>query len=306
MAGLDVSIIIISFNTKELLRSCINSIKDVQGDIQYEIIVVDNDSQDGSPEMIRTHFAGATLISNQTNVGFAKGNNQAFKIARGRYLFLLNSDSMLRKGTLETLLEFMEGHPKAAAVGPKVLNFDGSLQSKGFCFPSVLLSLIILFRIPKFLSQKELMKWFSKYYWGEDEVRRVDWISGCCFLMRRDVVEEIGPLCEEFFMYHEDEEWCFRAKKNKYEVWYVPDAEVKHKNQSSPLTDRFDIGTISAKKYYKKTIGTYQGILISMIYILSNMVKLLRLTIQTKNGDEYEETKRRLKSEIRFVGFMLV
>jgi hypothetical protein len=200
----------------------------------------------------------------------------------------------------------METHQRSAAVGPKVLNVDGTLQSKGFCFPSVLLSVIILFRIPRFLSQEKLMKWFSKYYWDADEVRRVDWISGCCLLMKRKMIEEIGWLCEEFFMYHEDEEWCFRAKKKKYEVWYVPTAEVKHKNQSSPLTDRFDIGKISAKKYYEKTIGIYQGILISIIYILSNMVKLLRLIIQTKRADEYEETKKRLKSEIRFLGFMLV
>ena len=306
MVELDLSIIVISFNTRELLKNCINSIKDVRGNLRYEIIVFDNGSKDGSPEMIKTYFADVRLISNQINVGFAKGNNQALKIARGRNLLLLNSDSFLENDALETLVDFMDEHPRAAAVGPKVLNFDGSLQSKGFCFPSVLLSLIILFRIPKFLSQEKLMKWFSKYFWGADEVRRVDWISGCCLLMKRNVIEEIGPLCEEFFMYHEDEEWCFRANKKKYEVWYVPTAEVKHKNQSSPLTDRFDIGTISEKKYYERTIGICQGVLISIIYILSNMVKLLRLIIQTKKADEYEETIKRLKSEIRFLGFMLI
>jgi hypothetical protein len=306
MNNLDLSIIIVSFNTRDLLRETISSIYKTANTLSYEIIVVDNASSDGSPEMVEAEFKEITLVRNKENVGFAKGNNQGMKMASGEYLLLLNSDTLLKDGTVETLVKFMDQHPRAAGVGPKVLNFDGTLQSKGFCFPSVLLSLIILFRIPKVLSQEKLMKWFSKYYWDEDEVRRVDWISGCCLLMKRNTIEGIGPLCEDFFMYYEDEEWCFRAKKSKFEVWYVPTAEVKHKSESSPLKDRFDIGNMSAKKYYEKTVGSYKGIVIAIIYIVSSMIKLIRHSIQSKRTEEYKDTRKRLRLQIRFLRSMLL
>jgi GT2 family glycosyltransferase len=302
----NLSVIIVSFNTQDLLRNCIKSVYEIIRNLSYEIIVVDNASKDGSPEMIEEEFKDVKLRKNTQNMGFARGNNQGMKVASGEYLLLLNSDTILKEGAVETLVKFMDEHPRAAAVGPKVLNFDGSLQSKGFCFPSVLLSLIILFRVPKVLSQEKLMKWFSKYYWDEDEVRRVDWISGCCLLMKRNAIEEIGPLCEEFFMYYEDEEWCYRAKKSKFEVWYVPTAEVRHKSQSSPLKDRFDIGNMSAKKYYEKTVGSYKGIVIAIIYIGSSMIKLIRHSIQSKRTEEYKDTRKRLRLQIRFLRSMLL
>ena len=305
MNNLDLSIVIVSFNTKDLLRETISSIYGAANKLSYEIIVVDNASKDGSAEMVEDELKEVKLIRNLQNTGFAKANNQGIKVAKGRHVLLLNSDTILNEGSIRNLVKFMDEHPKAAAAGPKVLNFDGSLQSKGFCFPSVLLSLIMFFRIPKVLSQERLMKWFPRYYWDADEVRGVDWISGCCLLMRKKVIEKIGSLCEDFFMYYEDEEWCYRARKEKYEVWYVPTAEVKHKNQSSPSTDRFDIGETSAKQYYEKTVGSYKGIVIAIIYILSSMIKLIRHSIQSKRTEGYKDTRKRLRLQIRFLKSML-
>jgi len=300
----NLSVIIVSFNTKDLLRDCIKSVYEDIRNLSYEIIVVDNASKDGSPDMIEEEFKGVKLKKNTQNMGFAKGNNQGMKMASGEYLFLLNSDTILKDGAVETLVKFMDQHPRAAGVGPKVLNFDGTLQSQGFCFPSVLLSLIILFRIPKFLSQEKLMKWFSKYYWDTDEVRRVDWISGCCILIRKSAMDKMGSLSEDFFMYNEDEEWCFRAKKSNYEVWYVPTAEVTHLNQSSPLPNRYDLGRVSTKLFYKKT-GLLRGIVICVIYILSNLIKLSRIALLPSENNEWKTTRDKIITDLKLLRLLM-
>ncbi len=200
MMDIELSIIIVSFNTKDLLRSCLQSICSTITTVAYEIIVVDNNSKDGSPKMIENEFKDLRLIKNEDNYGFAKANNQAIKIAKGKYLLLLNSDTILIDGAIENLNKFIDEKPNAAAVGPKVINFDETLQSKGYSFPSILLALITFFRFPKFLSEKKIAHWFPKYFWNENDIRQVDWISGCCMLIRREVINKIGMLSEDFLL----------------------------------------------------------------------------------------------------------
>ena len=302
---MDLSVIIVSFNTKALLRDSIKSICDTINSLSYEIIVIDNASDDGSREMIEAEFDKVILIRNVHNAGFASANNQGIRRAKGKYFLLLNSDALLNEGSVERLVEFADTHPNAAAIGPRVLNFDGTLQSKGFHFPSILFALMILFRLPKFFQKEKLPSWFPGYYWDENTAGKVDWISGCCILLRREAVEDIGGLCEDFFMYHEDEEWCYRAGRKGYEIWYCPVAEVSHLNMASPLLNRSEIGRQSTKIFYKKTIGICRGAAISFLYILSNTVKILRVILMTREANEYQDTKDRLKNELKFLKFLI-
>lgn len=271
---IDISIIIISFNTKELLNNCIRSVRESTANLTSEIIVVDNNSTDGSAEMVLSEFQNIILIRNYENRGFAKANNQAMNIAKGKYLLLINSDAILRECTTSKLLTFMNEHPRAAAVGPKILNEDMTLQSKGFLFPSIPHALIGLFRISKYFSDSLLYLYLPKYYWNENETRMVEWISGSCMLLRSEVVQIIGGLSEDFFMYYEDEEWCYRASKAGYQIWYYPLASVIHKNNASPMEGRDELVENNSSVFFKKTVGIRNAFFILLIHALSNIVSM--------------------------------
>ncbi len=237
-------------------------------------------------------------MRNSENTGFAKANNRGIAIAKGRYILLLNSDTLLREGTIETLITFIDEHPKAAAVGPKVLNSDGTLQFKGFSFPSVLSSLIILFGVGKILPAKKMCRLFPKLYWDENAITQIDFVPGCCLLMRKDVIDAIGPLPEEFFMYFEEAEWCFRAKKNSYEVWYVPSAEIIHFGSASPLEKRRDMFTKSMILFYKRNIGVMKGIPIAFFLLLATVIAFFRVLVKPQNPAEHALIKQQLKQQL--------
>jgi hypothetical protein len=296
--NINLSVIIVSFNTRDLLRNCIKSVYETVRNVDFEIIVVDNGSNDGSPGMIEAEFKYAKLIRNSENMGFAKANNQAMRIANGRYILLLNSDTILKDRAIETLVMFMEEHPEGAAVGPKVLNVNGTLQSKGGSFPSILWSLMILFRVTKYLSEETLLRLFPRYYWKENIPKSVDAVNGCCFLIRKDVVNKIGSFSEDFIMYGEEDEWCYRAKQNNYEIFYVSDANIVHLNESSPLPKRSEVRIKSTAMFYKKTLGVPRGIIITASDIVLSVTRLFGLLIRLRNSDEYGSAKTDLKKGI--------
>jgi GT2 family glycosyltransferase len=302
---IELSIIIVSFNTRDLLRNCLQSLLPTLNSLIYEIIVVDNASADRSAEMIETEFKQVRLIRNLQNVGFAIANNQAIKNASGRYLLLINSDTILKDIAIEQIIRFMGDHPKAAAAGPKILNSDNTLQSKGFSFPSIVIALIKLFRLPKILSEKTITQLFPQYFWNENSIKQVDWVSGCCILIRKETIEIIGMLSEDFFMYCEEFEWCYRAKKVGYEIWYFPLSRIKHFNMSSPIENRTQTVKISLKICYEKTIGIFKAILISLIYILSEALTMVSAKIKTHKTNAYDNAKESIKEEIKFIRFLL-
>ncbi|MDA8156342.1 MAG: glycosyltransferase family 2 protein [Actinomycetota bacterium] len=259
-----LSVIIISFNTRGILRRCLALLCGTLKDSACEVIVVDNNSTDGSLEMMAAEYPEITVIRNEKNVGFAKANNQAINIARGQYLLLLNSDAFATGNAVNLLVRFLDGHPAAGIAGPKVLNPDGSLQSKGYFFPSVFYSIFTLTKMHRIVPHKILSKILRHYYWNENETRDVDWVSGCCLLVRRDAITRIGPLSEDFFMYCEDVELCFRAKKHGYQVWYVPEAVVTHLNCGSKCENRQELLQASRQILYSKSLGVNAGRLVKL------------------------------------------
>lgn len=225
---MDVSVIIINWNTKEILRDCLTSVYEQAGDIVYEVIVVDNASTDGSVEMIKSDFEQAVLIENPDNRGFARANNQGIAVAKGRYVLLLNSDTVVLDGVIAKTVDFADSHPQAGVIGCRVLNQDGTLQPTCFMYPSVL---------NMFLSSTYLYKLFPKSrffgrermtWWDRNDTREVDVVTGCFMLVRKEAIDQVGAMDERFFMYAEETDWCYRFKKSGWQIMFTPAAEIIH------------------------------------------------------------------------------
>ncbi|NLE76431.1 MAG: glycosyltransferase family 2 protein [Chloroflexi bacterium] len=228
---MDLSILIVSWNTRELLESCLESIERSwpAGDLQAEVIVVDNGSSDNSAELVQTRFPAARLIVNRENVGFARANNQGLALSQGRYVLLLNSDTVVHAGALETLHRFMEQRPQAGACGPRLLNADGSLQSS--CYP-VLTPGRELWRLA-FLDRLWRRATYAQERWNTTVPRQVEVIKGACLLLRKAALDQVGLLDERYFMYSEEMDLCYRLALAGWEMWWAPQAVVTHVGEAS-------------------------------------------------------------------------
>jgi GT2 family glycosyltransferase len=227
---MDLSTIIVNWNTRDLLASCLESVVVTMHDnLDSEIIVVDNASTDGSAAMVRERFPQVHLIENSENVGFARANNQAIRQSRGRYVLLLNSDTEVSQRALKTMTAFMEEHPRSGGCGPRLLNGDGTLQVS--CHPMLtpereFWRLIFLDRLwPRATYRQEK--------WNSQTPRQVEVIKGACFLLRRTALEQTGPLDELYFMYTEEVDLCCRLAQAGWELWWVPQAMVTHYGEAS-------------------------------------------------------------------------
>lgn len=225
----DVSILIVSWNVKELLRNCLRSLSENAGDVRYETIVVDNASRDGSPEMIRSEFPWVKLVEPGANLGFGRANNLAYEHSRGRWVLLLNPDTVVLQRAIEKIVRFADVHPEAGAVGGRTLKADLTLE-RSCCWGSPGLwplvcksvGLHLIFRRSE-LFNREAMDW-----WPRNTVREVDVITGCFFMLRRDVYEKTGGFDPRFFMYAEEVDLCWRIRKLGWKLMFTPEAEIIH------------------------------------------------------------------------------
>jgi len=226
----DVSVIVVNWNTCELLEACLKSVYNLENDTVVEVIVVDNASADRSVEMVRKKFPQVFLIENDNNLGFAKANNQALKKCRGRFSLLLNSDAEVAPETMRLLSSFLDGHPEVGAVGPKIMNPDGSFQSASMVFPTLIGEFLLATKLSRvFLSSHfpSLSEHRSQYS-GE-----ADWLSGACLMIRREAIDDVGGLDESYFMYSEEVDWCWKAKLNGWKIYYLAQAQVFHRGGQS-------------------------------------------------------------------------
>jgi GT2 family glycosyltransferase len=241
-----VSVIVVNWNTKELLRNCLESVYAKTKDLSFEVIVADNASADGSGKMVKETFPQVILLENKQNVGFAKANNQAMKKAKGEYLFLLNSDTLLRNNVCLTLKNFLDSHPQVGAVGPHLFNQDGSLQVSCSVFPNLRQAFLNL------VLQQPVYGYPPKDY--DKNSFSVETIIGAALMVPRAVFEEVGGLDESYFMYSEDVDWCRRIAQKGYERWYVKEAQVIHFGGKSSLQD-----AARTKKDFNRSLMIYYG-----------------------------------------------
>jgi GT2 family glycosyltransferase len=225
---IDVSIIIVNWNTCELLRDCLRSLCTQRRADHCELIVVDNGSSDGSVEMVREEFGQVNLMASADNLGFAAANNLGMSMATGRYVLLLNSDTIVLDNAVEKTVAFADRYADTAVVGCRVLNPDLSLQNTCFMFPSILNLFLFstylyrLFPSSRFFG-RERMTW-----WPRNDAREVDVVTGCYMLVRRAALDDVGPMDDQFFMYYEETDWCFRFKAKGWKNRFTPDAQIIH------------------------------------------------------------------------------
>ena len=220
---MDLSVIIVNWNTKGLLLQCLTSVFRGMSGLEVEVFVVDNGSMDGSGEAVKEGFSKINLIQNEKNLGFAKANNQALSLSKGKYLLLLNPDTQVKEGAVEKLFSFMEGHAEVGMTGVQLINSDGSKQNSIANFPSLATELL----------NKSLLRWlFPKQFPGKErdysEPVEVDSVIGACMMVRRDALDQVGLLDEDYFLFLEETDWCYRMKRAGWKIYHVPDAEVYH------------------------------------------------------------------------------
>lgn len=247
MASIDISIVIVNWNTRELVENCISSIKKYVHGVTYEIIVSDNGSADGSVEMLRND-PDVILIENNANLGFAVANNIGLRVAKGRYLLLLNSDTVLHEEGLVSCFKKMEEDQKIGLLGCRLLNADGSLQLSCARFPDLLTPVFRKLFFEKIISRlfKRKMQ-FSSIYSEEQHLSdfNPDWLIGAFMLVKREAFDQVGGLDEAYFMYSEDMDWCYRFRQAGWEIHYLASTRVTHFGGGS--SDQVPIRTIKRK-----------------------------------------------------------
>jgi GT2 family glycosyltransferase len=229
-----VDVVIVSYNTSALLRACLSSLDGCQ--LPIRILVVDNASRDGSAAMVREQFPHVELIALDANLGFAGGTNCGlrqiahFPGAPAPYLLLLNPDTIVHPGALETMVAFLEAHPRVGLVGPRLLNPDGTPQAAAFRFPTLLMIFFDLFPPGELLPGRLYGSWWHGRYPEErgTEPFAIDHPLGACMLVRQTTLAEVGPLDDRYFMYSEEVEWCWRIRHAGWAIWQVPTALVTH------------------------------------------------------------------------------
>ncbi|MFN0072977.1 MAG: glycosyltransferase family 2 protein [Chloroflexota bacterium] len=222
-----VSVIVVSWNTRELLRRCLASV--TASRVPLEVLVVDNASTDGSPEMVRREFPRARLMANANNLGFGRANNQVLPSVLGTYVLLLNPDAELESGALERLLAVLEQRPEVGVVGPLVVSTDGSVQSTRRRFPTVSTTFVESTIIQPLLpSTHPLLRSYYVLDRADQEPQDVDWLVGACLLVRKVAIDQVGGFDPRFFMYFEETDWCRRFGQAGWSIVFEPSARVRH------------------------------------------------------------------------------
>lgn len=251
---LDLSIIIVSFNSQERLRTCLASIFAQTSDVTYEVIVVDNASKDRTVQMIMNEFEQVAVIQNEKNRGFAFAVNQGMHVASGRYICLLNPDTEIRDRALEQLVAAMEQNPQIAVAGPRMLNEDGTIQPSVRRFPGFIDQFLIVSKLHLLCPDARSLSRYLARDFSYDQSQPVDQVMGACFMIRRSVIDQIGALDAKFFIWFEEVDFCKRvAEKTSMQVWYIANAHVMHVGGESFA----QINNRTKQHWYNKSLRHY-------------------------------------------------
>lgn len=274
---MDLSIIIVNWNTKEYLLACVKSIFG-KGEVKgWEIIVVDNDSIDGSEKEVKKAFPFIHLIQNRGNLGFAKAVNQGLQEASGSHVLLLNPDTHVKNGAIEQLRSFMQANPNVGIAGAQLLNPDGSKQNSIANFPSLATELL----------NKSLLRWlFPKKFPGKErdysEPIEVDSVIGACLMVSRDALEQVGLLDEDYFLFLEETDWCYRMRRAGWKVYHVPQAEVYHFQGKSAEKEKKRAKVEyyrSRYRFFKKNKGSLQWAILLSEMMMKLVFGVLAITV---------------------------
>ena len=255
---IQISIVIVSWNVSELLDACLGSIEKFASKISLEVIVVDNNSSDKTVEMVRRDHPTVTVLANSTNRGFAVANNQGIIESHGELVLLLNPDTELRSGVLETMLNFFQTHPKAGVAGCRHRNTDLTLQHSVRRFPTLPALLLIFSKIAKLAPHLPALEHYFALDFDYKKTQLVDQVAGSFFIIRRAVLDQVGLLDENFFIWFEEVDFCRRVSAADWEVWFVTEGEIIHHGGMSfkqQLTLKKQIQFLRSAAYYFRKHG---------------------------------------------------
>jgi N-acetylglucosaminyl-diphospho-decaprenol L-rhamnosyltransferase len=269
-----LSIIIVSWNTAQLLDNCLSSILANPPTLPFETWVVDNASTDDSPRMVCEKYPQVHLVENRENVGFARANNQAIQNCTGNYILLLNPDTLVAPGALQALIDFLDKHPEAGAVGARIIRPNGTLQISSHPRPTLSRELWRLFHL-------DTLSPYAMYplaKWETNQPQEVDILAGACLLVRKEVLEQIGYLDEDFFMYAEEIDLCHRMQRAGWRLYWTPQAEVVHLGGQSTQqvpTEMFLNLYGSNIKYFRKHYGLVTAQVYKLILCIAAVSRLI-------------------------------
>ena len=274
----NLSIVVVSWNTKKYMEECLTSLRTIDGNLSAEIIVVDNASADGTPEMIRTQFPEVKLIETGANLGFAKGNNVGIKEATGEYICLINSDVNVPSDCLQKMYSYMEQQPTVGLLGPGMLRTDGRVHRSGMRFPTLWNIFLRALFLDSIFKGTGLFGGFLMKDFHFDQTRDMDVLNGWLWMARREALNKVGALDDRFFMYAEDVDWCKRFHLAGWRVVFYPDAKALHYGGASSANapSRFNVEMQRANlQYWKKYHGRISLLFYLLIGCLSYVVRAM-------------------------------
>lgn len=317
---MELEILILSYNTRELLRDCLGSVYQKIKGIEFGVTVVDNGSRDNSVKMVKEEFPQVEIIENRDNLGFARANNQAIRQSGARYLLLLNPDTSLGNNSCYEMLRFMDEHAEVGILGCRLLNTDGIIQPSNSSFPNLFTEFLRIFQLKRLIPGAGLrerigeglsgmlgstLREYFRVYWDSEKIRDVDWVSGACLLVRRKAVEDVGLLDESFFMYYEDADWCYRMRKGGWKTCYFPFFEVVHyvgKSDSGFNPRTFVERHKSMYHYFRKHQGVKAVFLLRLLIFSGFTLRWLGLlAIYPFSGQEREELRKKLYGYLKVI-----
>ncbi len=290
---LDLSIVIVNYNTKQFTAQCLDSIYSNPPDCRYEIVVVDNASTDDSADWLEDLYPGVNLVHSQENRGIAGGNNLGIRASTGRYVLLLNNDTLVLPEMIDRVISFMDGHPEAGGVGGQLLNEDGSFQSGFFEFPTLFQQFLIVTKIGQLI---------RPYYPSRppvSEILQVDWMSTAFMLFRREALEFVGLVDEEFFIYSDESDLQYRLKEAGWPLYYHPDVQTIHFGGRS-LTPwrRRNMVYRGYLLFFEKHYGYLEALLLRGLFLLVSALKIPIWGMATLWPDNRDRSKHELASNL--------
>lgn len=300
---IDLTISIVNTNNKVLLEECLSSVFENTSTISVEVYVIDNASNDGSAEMVRTGFPQVSLIENESRKGYAQNHNQALRKSKGRFVCILNEDIVIYPNALDRMVEFMDRHPDVGAIGPQVLRGDGvTIQLEcGRKFPTLWTEFCEKTTLSRAFPKSRIFGDSRMGYWNHDDTREVDCLLGACMMVRREAIKEVGLLDEQFFMYGEDVEWPHRIKRGGWKIIFFHNAQVLHygaqTNKRQPR--RMGVEAFNSRyKLFRKLYGwLYAQIYRGLIFLITvaKISVFIGKFIASKGGRERNLHREKIK-----------
>ncbi|MHC4416217.1 MAG: glycosyltransferase family 2 protein [Planctomycetota bacterium] len=304
---LDLSIVIVSWNTRHVVRECLESVFANLGSLSAEVIVIDNASSDGSAELIAGAFPQVRLVANHINRGFAAANNQGLRVAKGRYVLLLNPDTVVLPDALQRTLDHAESHPTAGIIGCQVWESPQSVQRTCFRFPSPLNTLLWVTGASAWLSRSRIAGRAAYGPWQRESERDVDVVSGMFMLVRREAIDEVGLMDESFFVFAEEADWCRRFRNAGWRCVFAPVGRILHVNGGSQSTEQAAVKMYvemqkSVLLFHRKHLGLISWATAKLLFSLSMVARTLwwRLWAALRIGRLSGQKARKSQAAARF------